>query len=159
MDDLLKMYALQKDEGQSVRFFNSKTSIKATSAQTGGAFGFVEQICPPGTESPYHTHHNEDETFYVVDGQVTFLCGEKVIRATSGAFVFLPRNIPHGFRVEALTRLLVLITPGGFEQFAVEMGDPVQEGVQPAFGPPDMEKLMPLAAKYKIDILGPLPEL
>jgi hypothetical protein len=37
------------------------------------------------------------------------------------------------------------------------MGDPVEENVQPVFGPADMEKLLPLAAKYKIDILGPLP--
>ena len=102
-------------------------------------------------------HHKEDETFYVVDGQATFFCGDNVIKATSGVFVFLPRNIPHGFRVDAPTRLLMVVTPGGFEQFAVEMGESVQENVQPVFGPPDMEKLIPLAAKYKIDILGPSP--
>jgi hypothetical protein len=52
-----------------------------------------------------------------------------------------------------------MVTPGGFEQFPIEMGDPIEENVQPVFGAPDMEKLMPLAAKYKIDILGPLPNI
>jgi hypothetical protein len=52
-----------------------------------------------------------------------------------------------------------MVTPGGFEQFPIEMGDPIEENVQPDFGPPDMEKLMPLAAKYKVDILGPLPNM
>jgi quercetin dioxygenase-like cupin family protein len=157
--DSLKMYALQKDEGQAIWFFNSTTYVKATAGQTGGAFGLIEQICPSGTESPYHMHHNEDETFYILGGEVTFISGDDVIKAKSGAFVFLPRNIPHGFRVTAPTRLLLMVTPGGFEQFPIEMGDPIEENVQPVFGPPDMEKLMPLAAKYKIDILGPLPNI
>ncbi len=51
------------------------------------------------------------------------------------------------------------MTPAGFGQFPIEMGDPIEENVQPVFGPPNMEKLMPLAAKYKIDILGPLPAI
>jgi quercetin dioxygenase-like cupin family protein len=157
--DSLKMYALQKQEGQSVWFFNSKTFIKATAAQTGGGFGLIEQICPAGTESPYHMHHNEDETFYIIDGQATFISGDTVIKATSGSFVFLPRNIPHGFRIDAPTRLLILVTPGGFEGFPIEMGDPIEDNVEPVFGPPDMEKLMPLAAKYKIDIMGPLTQI
>jgi quercetin dioxygenase-like cupin family protein len=151
--EILKMYALQKEEGQSLWFFNAKTFIKATAAQTGGGFGLIEQICPVGTESPYHVHHNEDETFYIIDGQATFISGDNVIKAASGAVVFLPRNIAHGFRIDAPTRLLILVTPGGFEQFPIEMGDPVVENVHPVFGPPDMEKLMPLAAGSVSDVM------
>src|SRR4051812_48112312 len=136
----LSIYALQRDGGQALWFFNAKTFVKATAAQTGGAYGLIEQICPAGVESPYHIHHNEDETFYIVDGEATFISGDKVIKATSGSFVFLPRNIPHGFKVDAPSRLLLMTTPGGFEQFTIEMGDPVQENVEPVFGPPDMEK-------------------
>jgi hypothetical protein len=47
---------------------------------------------------------------------------------------------------------------GGFEQFVLEMGEPVVDINTPPVGPPDLEKLMILAAKYKIDILGPLPD-
>jgi hypothetical protein len=73
--------------------------------------------------------------------------------ARPGTYVFGPREIPHGFKVlgDAPARMLLLCAPGGFAQFVVEMSEPM-----PA--PPDIAKLMALAAKYHIDILGPLPE-
>jgi hypothetical protein len=62
-------------------------------------------------------------------------------------------QIPHGFKVigDSAARMLLLCTPGGFEQFVVEMSVPT-----PA--PPDMAKLVAVAAKYQIEIQGPLPE-
>jgi hypothetical protein len=92
---------------------------------------------------------------------LTFFCQGKKLKAGSGAYIFGPRDIPHGFRVdgEAPARILLLTTPGGgFENFILEMSDPASDVNLPPAGPPDMQKLMALAAKYKIDILGPLPE-
>jgi len=68
--------------------------------------------------------------------------------------VFLPREMPHGFKVEGFTdaKLLVLCSPAGFERFILEASEPASEAT------PNMEKLVATAAKYKIDILGPLPE-
>jgi hypothetical protein len=80
------------------------------------------------------------------------------MKATAGSFIFLPRDIPHGFRVDAPTKLLILTTPAGFEQFVLEMSEPARELALPPALPPDMAKLMSLARKYRIDILGPLPE-
>jgi hypothetical protein len=71
---------------------------------------------------------------------------------------FVWRDIPHGFKVEAPTRLLILTTPAGFEQFIIAMGEPVTDPNSPPNAPPDMEKLMRLAAERRIEILGPLPE-
>jgi ketosteroid isomerase-like protein len=108
---------------------------------------------PPGFASPYHTHHLEDEAFYVLEGEMAFVCDGNWTIAGPGTYVFGPRNIPHGFKVlgDAPARMLLLCTPGGFDQFVVEMSEPT-----PA--PPDMAKLMAAAAKYSVDILGPLPE-
>lgn len=81
--------------------------------------------------------------------------------AGPGGYIFGPRGIPHGFRVEGTVpaRILLLTTPGGgFENFILEMSEPASETNVPPAGPPDMDKLMSLAAKYQIDILGPLPE-
>jgi quercetin dioxygenase-like cupin family protein len=158
MKSNLALYALARDEGQALWFLNCLTLVKATGEQTGGAFGLVEQVIPPGMASPYHLHHAEDETFYVLEGEATFISGDRKIKATAGSYVFLPRNIPHGFKVDAPTRLLILATPAGFEQFVIEMGDPATDLASPPTSPPDMQKLMGLAAKYQIDILGPLPE-
>ena len=137
-----------------VYFLGLPTVVRATSQTTNGAFGLIDQLMmPPGFASPYHTHHLEDEAFYVLEGELAFVCGGSWTIAGPGTYVFGPRNIPHGFKVvgDAPARMLLLCSPGGFEQFVVEMAEP-------APAPPDMARLMAVAAKYKIDILGPLPE-
>ena len=140
-------------EESLIYFLGLPTLLRATGQTTNGAFGLVEQTMPPGFASPYHTHRLEDEAFYVLDGEMAFVSDGNWTIAGQGTFVFGPRNIPHGFKVigDAPARMLLLCAPGAFAEFVVEMSEPV-----PA--PPDMAKLMALAAKYSIDILGPLPE-
>jgi quercetin dioxygenase-like cupin family protein len=113
-------------------------------------------MVPPGFASPYHVHHREDESFYLVQGNVAFVCDGKWLTAGPGDFVFGPRNIPHGFKVTGTTpaHLLLLVTPGGFERFTQDLSEPV--GTLPS--PPDIVKLVAVAANYGVDILGPLPE-
>jgi quercetin dioxygenase-like cupin family protein len=145
-----------RNEGAPIWFLGTQTWVTAKTAETsGGCYSLVEQLIPAGFASPYHRHTLEDESFYIVDGDVTFIVDGKKIRVGTGAYVFGPRGIPHGFRIEGTSaaRVLVLATPGGFENFVMEMSEP-----GPPTGPPDMGKLMALAAKYKIEILGPLPE-
>jgi quercetin dioxygenase-like cupin family protein len=156
----LRIYALGKNEGPAVWFLNQLAVVKATAKQTGDAFGLVELIAPVGPASPYHVHRAEDETFYVLEGQLEFISGERRFTGGPGTYVFLPRDIPHGFRVvgAAPARCLILTTPGGFEGFVMEMGQPAKSLTLPAPSAPDMDKLKALAAKYRIEILGPLPE-
>jgi len=153
-------YAFARSEGDRFWFLGAETWIKATGAQTGGALGLVDQILPAGFASPWHLHHNEDEAFYVAEGDMTFICGETRLAAGAGTWVWGPRGIPHGFRVEGSSpaRLLLFATPAGFEQFVIDLGAPAIDGVPAPDGPPDMEKLLAVAASYRVDILGPLPE-
>ena len=144
-------------EDSAVRFLGIPTVMRSTGETTHGAFGLIEHLMIPlGFASPYHVHHLEDEAFYVLEGEVAFVCDGKWIKAGPGAYVFGPREIPHGFKVigTAPARMLLLCAPAGFERFVLEMGEDLTS--PPA--PPDMTKLITLAAKYKIDILGPLPE-
>lgn len=136
-------------------FLGCEVWFRASAAQTGGGLGVIEQIVPPGHGSPYHVHHNEDEEFYVLEGQIRFFSGDQSWVLGPGGFAFLPRDIPHGFRTEGdvPSRSLLMATPGGFEQFAMELSS-----VEPPDGPPDMALLMQTAARYDLDILGPLPE-
>lgn len=136
-------------------FLGAQTWQRATDAQTGGALGLIEQVIAPGFASPYHVHHKEDESFYVLEGTMRFYSEGCAWDAGAGGFAFLPRDIPHGFRVMGDTpaRVLLLMTPGGFEGFVAELSEP-----SPPAGPPDMGHLMRVAEKYGIDILGPLPE-
>lgn len=160
MDVDVRPYALSRQEGRAVWFLGALSTTKATGEQARGAFGLVEQLIPAGFASPYHVHHAEDESFYVLEGEATFICDGQKLEARPGSYIFGPRGIPHGFRVEGSTpaRMLILATPPGFEQFVEEVGEPAKELTLPLQEPPDMEKLMLLAEKHQIEILGPLPE-
>ena len=146
-------YALAREDGQAVWFLGTLVVMKATGEQTGGAFGLIDNTMP------YHVHRNEDESFYVVEGEMTFYVGEETVKAEPGAFVYGPRGVPHGFEVNgtAPARILLQNYPAGFEGFPVEVGEPAEELTIPPAEPPDMERLMAIAARYDIDILGPLP--
>ena len=158
----LRPFSIAHDDVEKLSFFGCHIWIKATDEQTGGALGLIEQIVPPGAGSPWHMHHNEDESFYVMEGEILFIVGDGQQRNTAGpgTFVFGPRDIPHGFRNDssAPARMLLQVTPAGFEQFALTLSQPAPDsGFGPA-GPPDMERLLAEATKYNIEILGPLPE-
>jgi mannose-6-phosphate isomerase-like protein (cupin superfamily) len=152
----LPPYRNTRDD-QVFQFLGLPTLVRATSAATNGAFGLIEQPnVPPGFASPYHVHHREDESFYVLQGQVAFVCDGKWLTAGPGDFVFGPKHIPHGFRVTgtAPAHMLLLVTPGGFEQFTKDLSEPASTPPSP----PDIAKLVAVAATYGVDILGPLPE-
>jgi quercetin dioxygenase-like cupin family protein len=146
------------EEGEAYWFFGQLVTIKSSSATTGGRVGVTETLAPRGTGSPLHVHHNEDEWFYVIEGELTFWVGGRVIVAPAGAFVFGPRDIPHTFTVSsAQARFLLVVEPAGFEGFIGALGEPARQRVipPPPTEPPDMEALVALAAEYGIEILGP----
>jgi quercetin dioxygenase-like cupin family protein len=144
-------------EDSVIRFLGLPTSVRASHQTTNGAFGLIESwTMPPGFATPYHLHHNEDEAFYVIEGELAVICGGKWMKAGPGSYAFGPREIAHGFKVigSQPARMLLLCSPGGFERFVLELSQPIDAPPTP----PDMAKLMQVAAKFKIDILGPLPE-
>ncbi len=147
---------LNTREDSVFRFLGLPTVMRSTGETTNGAFGLTEHwSMPPGFASPYHTHHREDEAFYVLEGEIAFVCDGKWLRGGPGTWVFGPRELAHGFKVagSAPARMLLLCAPAGFEHFVLELGVPFND-----FAPPDMAKLMEVAAKYHIDIHGPLPD-
>jgi len=151
--------ALMQDEGEALWFLGTRATIKASADSTDGRVGIIEQLAPPGSGSPLHVHTNEDEWFYVIDGELTFLVGGERIVARSGGFVYGPRGIPHIFQVtsEGPSRFLLVAEPGGFEAMVRAAGVPATEpGLPPSESPPpDMELLGAAAAAQGIEILGP----
>ena len=72
--------SLSNNEGPAYWFLNNLEIVKATSESTGGAFALIHETTPPGHATPYHLHHIEDEAFYVLDGEFTFICdGQKTV--------------------------------------------------------------------------------
>jgi mannose-6-phosphate isomerase-like protein (cupin superfamily) len=118
-----------------------RDGVQAWARETGGALGLVETVIPAGHSAPLHVHRHEDEAFYVLAGTVDFVCGEKRFRAGAGAFVYLPRGVPHTFLgvSEEDARVLVLLLPGGLEEaFATprRFGELLEEGGVETVGPP-----------------------
>ena len=148
---------LAPGEGPAVWFLNNRMTVKATAGSTGGAFGLVESWIPPGFSPPLHIHHREDESFWVLEGELTMRCGDRTFRAAAGSFVFLPRDVPHTFVVEGQTpaRMLTLLTPGGGEGFFVDAGRPAEHDGLPPAAPPDIQLLKRVGERYGDEIIGP----
>src|SRR5829696_6692042 len=97
-------------------------SISATANDTNGAVSVVEERAVRGYATPPHVHGREDETLFVIEGELKYVVGGTPGIAVAGNTVFLPRSVPHRFEVTSQeARFLVIITPGGFEQFFKEV--------------------------------------
>ena len=128
LSDRTQPYALTAGEGWTYRFGVDFT-VKAGEVQAGSGVAVLEYITQQGEEPPDHTHATEDEMFYVLEGDITFRCGEESFDLGKGGFIFLPRGIEHGYtlRSEAPVRLLVVTAPmregtsGGWGGFMADM--------------------------------------
>ncbi len=146
--------------GETLWVLGDLYTFKVTGAETGGAFAVFETVTPPGSPGPPpHLHHGEEESFYVLEGEVELMSGGDTVRATRGAFVHVPRGALHTFRNVGTTpaRLLVLITPAGFEGFFREVGEPAADSSDPPAlsGPPDVERLVATARRYNCEMPPP----
>jgi quercetin dioxygenase-like cupin family protein len=145
-------------EGEAMWFLGQLVTIKSAGESTAGRVAVTETLAPRGSGSPLHVHHNEDEWFYVIDGELTLWVGGHVITAPRGSFVYGPRDVPHTFTVSSeQARFLLVVEPAGFEGFLRTLGEPAQQLVipPPAAAPPDIEQMTAAAARYGLEILGP----
>lgn len=130
-----------------------RITCKVESRTTGGAYSLIEIVCPPGVGPPLHVHHGEDEVFHILEGELLVQNGSEKVRAAAGGTLHLPKDQAHAYRNigAAPARFLVLLTPGGFEDFF----DEVSRVPVPAHGPPDMAKLTEIARRYQLELAGP----
>ena len=130
---------------EALWFLGTLVRPKLTADETGGRFALWEGELPRGAAPPLHSHP-QDETFYVLDGEVTFWLvdpaqmedwvGTAARTCRPGVAAFARGGTAHTFRVESDTaRMLFLSTPAGIEGFVRELAEPAQwPWLQP---PPD----------------------
>jgi mannose-6-phosphate isomerase-like protein (cupin superfamily) len=148
-------FALGSGEGEARWWLGSLATIKATGKETNGAFCLVEVLENEG-ETPLHVHHNEDETFIVLEGEMEFEVGGRSMSAGPGSVLFGPRGVPHRYTVRrGPARMLFLFTPAGFEDLLRAISDPAPERRIPfeGEGMPDFSTLHETVRKHGCDLL------
>ncbi|BAZ49327.1 cupin 2 conserved barrel domain protein [Nostoc sp. NIES-4103] len=149
-------------QGTSYWFAEDLYTFKAVGEETAEVYTFCEVvIAPQGGGAPPHRHSWENESFYILEGELEFhLDGEKII-ATSGMFLHSPKGQVHQFtnKTSLPVKMLVWLTPSGFEKFIAEVGKPVNQVVSGSpLNPIDIEKILNVAPKHGIEIFPPPAE-
>jgi quercetin dioxygenase-like cupin family protein len=133
--------------------------ILASGDQTGGAYALSEARVLPGGGPPPHIHRREDEAFFILEGTITFTLNGQEVAAGPGTFLQAPRNLPHTFKNETNSpaRMLIFVTPPGFEKFIQQFAQPVPSFDSPPLPvtPEDIARLMAVAPQFGIEILPP----
>jgi quercetin dioxygenase-like cupin family protein len=116
------------EEGERLWFLGTLATIKVPGEASDGRFALIEFLFPRHASPPLHTHP-QDESYIVLEGQLTIRAGEQQFELEAGAAAVVPVGVAHTFRVESETaRVLVLSTPAGLERM-------VRDGAVPASAP------------------------
>lgn len=128
MTDQNCAFHLAADTGPCYWGPGDRYTFLVTGAQTNGAYFIMEAIIPAGGGPPLHIHHREQESFYLLEGTLDIILGEKKLKAATGDFVQIPRGMIHAFRNagSATARMLLFFSPAGMDKYFEEVLDPVQ---------------------------------
>jgi quercetin dioxygenase-like cupin family protein len=146
-------------EGEHLRFWGGGVmTMKATAEETGGAFLLFEDFMSQGKTTPLHVHTNEDETLYVLEGEILVHIDGKNYPVGPRGVAIAPRGVPHAFLVTSRTaRVLTLQTPGSAEAFYRGASEPASADTDPS-GPVDFARVRESAARSGgMQVLGPPP--
>jgi mannose-6-phosphate isomerase-like protein (cupin superfamily) len=121
-------FKLDEDLGERLRFSGAEFIVKIAADMTGGAFSIIEEADP--LDTPPHIHRNEDELWYIIEGEHKIWIGDDEFHAGPRDIIFGPRGIPHAQRrvVPRTGRFLEFFSPGGFEGFFRELAEAESTG-------------------------------
>ena len=136
-----------QDQARCISAFGDEMILHLSSEDTGGKFTMWTNVTPPGGGPPPHRHEEEDEWFWPLSGPAEFLKDGEWVQVPAKTAVFMPRGSVHAFRNpnDEPLEMLIQTMPGGFDKFFEECSEEFAKG-----GPPDMDNLIAISAKYKI---------
>ena len=134
--------------------------------ESGGRLGVATVTQPPGIATPLHRHTQEAEAFFVLAGEMTYRAGEELFELTPGCFIYLPKGIPHAFRVhgDVPVRYLALTEPGHLLGLYDEVGVPATALRVPGEGEgrsmeEEIARWNEVGPRYGLEVVGPpIPE-
>lgn len=108
-------------EGQQYEWGKDHIFVKLSSAETGGALTLIQDNLKLGFNLGRHLHRKHSEIFYILDGEIDFLLGERPLTATAGSVVYVPEGTAHAAKSSKGGRMLMFYTPGGFDEMLTEI--------------------------------------
>ena len=144
----MKEKIVQQIEGRNLNILWDHQLIKLTGLDTESSVTVVYQDNPPNTQIPMHVHQNEDELYTVIEGEIEFTVDGKTTLLKGGDIIFLPRNLPHTWKVVGPdnAKVYLNIFPSGLENMFEELNK------LPA-GPPDFSLVAEICGRYGISFL------
>lgn len=145
-------------EGRTIAVVGDIYRFLATGEETDGKYAMWEAIVPPGGGPPPHVHSREEESFLILEGEITFQVGDERIVAEAGTFANMPVGSLHSFKnaTDKLARMIISVAPAGLENMFFEVGQPVALGEQaPPPSKAEIEKLLAVAPNYGVEIKLP----
>ena len=135
------------NEGRTIAVVGDVSSFLAIGDDTNDKYAIWEAIVPHGGGPPPHIHSQEEEGFYILEGEITFTVNGERIVATAGMFANMPVGTPHSFKNESdrLAKTLISVAPAGLEKMFMEVGESLSEGGTTAL-PPTKEEIEKLLA-------------
>ena len=118
-------------DGERRWFLGTLATIKISGEAVEGRYALIEFVFPHGASPPVHTHP-QDESYVVLDGELTIVAGAERFQLEPGGAAVVPLDIPHTFRVDSDTaRVLVLSTPAGLERLVRDASIPAGAATLP----------------------------
>jgi mannose-6-phosphate isomerase-like protein (cupin superfamily) len=146
-------FLLGPGDGRSIDLGNFAMVVKASNADTGGAFSLLEATEPAGFGPPIHIHRDAAEAFYVLAGEYLIFIEDREVLCPTGSFIYIPAGLSHGFRVGNMpSRKLNFYTPAAMVGYFDELGASI------ATGESDPARLDEIAGRFGMDVIGPVPE-
>ena len=146
-------------QGEALWAMGSLMEVKLHAEESGGALTAMEVTLPPGIATPLHVHNREAEAFYLLAGTIDYEAGGQLHRLAAGSLIWLPKDVPHRFRVtgDALARFLALGLPGGIDHLYQSVGVPADSRALPGAYPaePELARWRTAAPAHGLEVLGP----
>jgi len=158
-----KPIVLATQEGRSLWHLGALITFKALTTETNGQYWALEGLADKHMAVPLHAHSQEDEIWYVLEGEIAFTLDDETRIGGPGAFVYIPRHVPHTFQVKSETaRWFGFGLSGHLDQWFFETGEPAKALTlpPPPPAPPDEKAIGAIVASlqaYGTKTLGPPP--
>ncbi len=149
-------YVANAGDHQQLAWMGSSTlSMLLDGKRTAGQLMAMSSELAQGDASPVHVHTREDEVFVLLEGSAVVWSGEQRYEVGAGGVAFLPRDIPHAYRITSDgTRMLTLCTPAGLEGFFREAGHDLAQP-RPEGWAVDPATMGAAGAAHGVTVLGP----